>query len=102
MIIRPIDPRQKYFENIDNVWINKYPFGSYIVTYVHDKQSYTASYIVNQNNKMKIIKFVETNNKNIEEAVPTIKIQFDKKGENTNIGVSNSIEIKNEKEVKNE
>ena len=59
-------------ENIDKVWINKYPIGSYIVTYAHDSLSNTATYIVNQNNNMKIVKFVETNNKKIEEAVPTI------------------------------
>lgn len=35
-----------------------YPIGSYIVTYMHDGKSSSASYIVNQDKNMKIVKFV--------------------------------------------
>lgn len=86
-------------ENIDNVWINMYPIGSYIVIYMHDKNSNTATYIVNQEKDMKIVKNVETKNKNLKEVLPGIEVIFDKIGDKVKLGVTNSIDMINKNDT---
>lgn len=83
MDINSIENTKFVPENIYSLWVSYYPKGEYSISYLKiNNNCEAAAYIVKKNETKYIIKYVESEEKKIEDIVPIIE------GSNVNIMVS--------------